>query len=436
MIAITASLRPVALAGAIAAALVVAGTTHPALPQAAAPAASPTGIAAIVNDQVITGYDLDQRVKVAIVSAGLKDTPDVRRRVTIDVLNTLIDERLQLQEAKRLNLGITQADIDKGKTTLEARNNAPPGSFSKLLADQGLPESAVIGQMTAELAWNKIISVTMVPKVDLTDDEIDKAYARLTESIGKYRIRLSEIFLPVETPDRDATVRADAAKLVDDLRAGADFAAMARQFSRGSSAYDGGALGLVIEDQLLPEVATVAHTIDLGIISDPVAAGGGYYILRVSERSVIGSVDPNAATVRLKQIALPIAANATDADINAVLARAQSFTASIKTCAAMDATIQEIGNRQSGDLGLLRITDLSERIRAAVLELPIGQASAPVRTDALVQVFVVCERNQATPTLPQRAEVAETLWLQRLDLLARRSLRDLRRTAVIDVRLK
>ncbi|MBM3507269.1 MAG: peptidylprolyl isomerase [Alphaproteobacteria bacterium] len=408
-----------------------------ALAAPAARAQAPAqGIAAVVNDEVVTLLDLDRRIAVSISSAGLHDSADLRNRLRPQVLRTLIDETLQMAEARRLNLPVSAANIEEAKRLIEQRNNIPRGGLSKFLADQGLAEQSVLRQIRAELAWSRVVQSTLVPQVKVSDQEVDAEMARLAQSTGKFRYLLSEIFLPAETNQRDADLRAQAQRLADDIRAGAQFAAVARQFSRGASAFGGGDIGWVMEEQLAPELAGAVRGLSVGGVSATINAGGGYYLLQVRDKRQIGMSDPADTKVHLKQIALPLATAAAPAEVTRVNARAESISATVRGCEAMDAMIKEVGNPQSGDLGTVRLGDLPERFRGAIGAIEVGRASAPLRSEFGVHVFMVCKRDATNAELPNRNEVGQTLGQQRLDVLERRAMRDLRRAANIDIRVR
>jgi peptidyl-prolyl cis-trans isomerase SurA len=402
------------------------------------PAAAQTaqGIAAVVNEDIVTLLDLDQRIAVAIGSAGLRDSADLRARLRPQVLRTLIDETLQIAEARRLNLTITPANIEDAKRIIETRNNIPRGGLSKFLSDQGLAEASVVRQIRAELSWNRVVTATLVPQVKVTEQEIDAEMARLAQSTGKFRYLMSEIFLPAEANQRDADLRAQAQRLAEDIRGGAQFAAVARQFSRGSSSFAGGDIGWVMEEQLAPELAAVVRTLSVGGVSAPVNAGGGYYVLQLRDKRQIGMSDPNDTKLHLKQIALALTSTAPAAEVTRTEARAQSIAGTVRGCEQMDAMIREVGNPQSGDLGTVRVGDLPERFRGAVANIEIGRVSEPVRSDFGIHVFMVCQRDVAVAQLPTRDEAGQTIGQQRLDALERRTMRDLRRNANIDIRTR
>ena len=83
-------------------------------------------IAAIVNEDVISVYDLMHRMRLVLVTSRLSDTPEIRKRLTGQVLRNLIDERLQLQEAKRLKITVSDEQVNDLLIKLNKQNGLPP----------------------------------------------------------------------------------------------------------------------------------------------------------------------------------------------------------------------------------------------------------------------------------------------------------------------
>ena len=169
-------------------------------------------------------------------------------------------------------------------------------------------------------------------------------------------------------------------------------------------------------------------------MSEIIAVPGGIYIILLRDRQIIGQIDPFDSVVSLKQIALLLSEDAEGPPLTRAIARAESISFSVKGCEEMDAMIEEIGNPQSGDLGQIRIGDMPPPFRDAIVPLNVGEASRPVRSSYAVHVFMPCDRIEPKPDIPSRDEIAETIWNQQVEMLTRRLLRDLRRSAVIEIR--
>ena len=397
-------------------------------------AAQQLGIVAVVNDEAISAFDVSQRMQIAISTSGLDNTAKNRERLAPRVLRTLIDETLQQQEAARLGLVVGEAELDEAIRTLEQRNNIPPGGFSGFLAAEGVELSAVLVQIRAELSWSKILRAEIMMNVEVSEEQINEAEARIGASKGKHRLLLSEIFLSFDRPQQSMAIREEADRILSDLRQGADFGDIARQFSQGMSAYQAGDVGWMLEDRLAPQLAAALAETEVGKLSGVIPVPGGYYIFLLRDRTVIGAVNPLDVIVHLKQVVLPLTETAQEPDVARALARAQTIASSLQGCTSMDAMVVEVGNPQSGDLGQMRLGDMPAHFRDSIATLAVGEPSVPIRLDAGVHVFMACERIDPEPDLPNRNEIAESIWNQQVEMLARRYLRDLRRVAVIDIR--
>jgi len=392
------------------------------------------GIVAVINDEIISAYDLEQRLKMIISSARMRDTAETRRRFRKQAMRALIDDHLRLQEAKRRNIAVSKDDVARAKSIVERQNKIKSGDFGKFIEAQGIAVEVVLVKLRAEIAWNKIIDRGLRRNIKISEDEIDEIFARLSKSEGLQERQLGEILLGTNRSSDIAEVERTATRIVKQLRDGASFGAVARQFSQGVSAQAGGAVGWVLEGQQGPEIEAALAKTEVGGISDPVRTVEGIYIFFVRNARRVGASDPLAATITLKQLALPLAKTAGQGEVEAQLEIARQFAAAVNGCDDIKRAAQAVGSSGAGDLGKLRVADLPPRFRNVVSDLEIGRPSAPLRTDQGFHVLMVCERKDAPVYRPDRDAIAQALGQQRLNMLSRRLLRDLRRDAIIDVR--
>ncbi|MDP6066462.1 MAG: peptidylprolyl isomerase [Alphaproteobacteria bacterium] len=392
------------------------------------------GIAAAVNDEVISFYDLEQRLSLVISSADLKNDGVTRRRLRSQVLRTLVDESLQLQEAKRLEIEVTEKDLGVAKGLIEKQNRIPKGRFADFVAARRISIDAVVAQIKAEIAWTKVVNRRLRPTIQISDEEIAEVLERYRASAGKEERRVLEIFLAVDQAKQQENVRRAARRLVEQVRGGADFQVLARQFSQGATAAQGGDVGWILEGQLAPELEAALRALKLGGISQPIEAPGGFYILLLRQKRVRGGVDPLAVKVRLKQIVLSLPPEARASVVKRQQSRARALAADISSCGELAATARRHGVAKPGDLGQLHIGELPDRFRTVVSGLAVGQASPPLRTPDGLHVLVICARTEPKAALPDRDTIIDRIGRRRLTMMSRRYLRDLRRDAVVEYR--
>lgn len=392
-------------------------------------------IAAIVNDEVISLRDLRQRIRMVVFSSGIEDTADARRRVARQVLRTLIDERLQLQEAKKWNVTVSEDDIGRSVADIEKRNGMEPGSLPSIFRRNGVSFESLRAQMRSRVAWSRLVNRRLAPRIDIGAEEVDEVLARLEASRGENTYRLWEIFLSVNSPDEEASIRETAERLVEQIRGGARFSALARQFSQAATAAVGGDLGWTPRSQLDPEIAAAVDRLAPGEVLDPIRTISGFRIVTLGGKRRIAATDPNRAELDLKQIFIPVPDDEDPAGLRTRTDAARSEGDAIEGCENLSAAAQRLGAEAPQDLGKVRLANLSAEVRRHVADVPVGKASEPIGTPGGLVLMVVCGRTLPKSDLPSRETVTEQLRLQRLDLAVQRYLRDLRSAAIVDVRL-
>ena len=217
---------------------------HNAPPPASPPEPAPDmRIAAVVNDEVISVFDLVSRMRMIELSSNLPDTAETRQRIGAQVLRGLVDEKLQLQEAKRQNVVATDDELNTALGQIEKNNNMQSGQLNLLLKSRGIDRGSLVSQLTASIVWAKLVRRMAAQNTEITDEEIDAALKRLKEHAGEPQSHIAEIFLAVDNPTQDQEVRNLALKLIEQMKQGARFSAVAQQFSQSATAAVGGDMG-------------------------------------------------------------------------------------------------------------------------------------------------------------------------------------------------
>jgi len=392
-------------------------------------------IAAVVNDEVISVRDLNNRLSLLIATSNLEDRPETRRRLAPEVLRMLIDDVLKQQEAKRLNVVVSKDDVDRALGRIEQQSNLPPGKLPEALANAGVKLSTLIDQVEVEIAWVKAVTRLERGRITIGEDEIDNELARIQQSAGKPEFLVAEIFLPVDDPAKEGEVGALAERLAQQIRNGASFPALARNFSQGASAAVGGDLGWVRLGQLGPELDAALQRLQPGQVSDPIPTTSGYYLLALRERRVAEGLPGSNAKVSLSQVYLPVSPDAAPADVADRMEEVRKLSEPAQSCTDLQALNREGAPQVSGSLGEVEVSQLPPDIQKVVQPLQVGQKSAPFRSGDGVVVLMVCDRQGQDDSLRQREMIRRTLEEQRLAAAAQRYLRDLRRAAFVDIRL-
>ncbi|MFN4281479.1 MAG: peptidylprolyl isomerase [Alphaproteobacteria bacterium] len=391
-------------------------------------------IVAVVNDESITAYDVDQRILLSLGTDPQSVPPDQMRRMATQVLRGMIDERLQLQEAKRLGIDVLPEELEDAIARIERQNNIPAGQLEATFKAEGLNFASFLEQAKAAIVWPKVVRRRAARLTTVAEDEIDEALVRIRENADKPTNLVSQIFLSVESPQDETEVRTNAERLYEQLVAGAPFPALAQQFSQDSSAATGGDIGWVEAGQMPPEVEEVLGQMPIGSLSVPIRSAEGYHIVALRQRREPRMTAQQDIKVALNQVFLPIAAGAPAAEAASQRELAQTIAETVNGCADMDAVAKEIASKDSGAMGTFRMGELSAELRKVVGGLAVGQPSQPFPVEGGLRVIMVCERDEPVANLPSRQEVQRLLGEQKMELQSRRFLRDLRQSAFVDIR--
>ncbi len=389
------------------------------------------GIAAIVNDDVISLYDLEERLDLLIITSNQKDSPQLRKRLSRQTLNRLIDEKLKLQDAKRLGIKVEQSNLEQAFSDMEKQNKMPPGGLTKFLESKGINRSALIDQIEASIAWRDTVNKKFRLRISISEEEIDDVINDIKESKGKPEYLTSEIFFPVNNPNKANEVLSNVNRLIEQITSGGNFSALARNYSQSASAAVGGDLGWVRQGQLSKNLDSALSNLKKGNISQAIRTIGGYHIILKRDQRVGLGLPPSGEKIDLRQVFLPLLTT----DINELMAQAKSMAVRATDCSSMKKLEAESKSSLSGSLGMINTTSLPAAIQASVRNLPVGKPSNPTTAEGGVIFLMVCNRTGSSALEIIRPKIKQNLLNERLDITARGYLRDLRLAAFLDVRI-
>jgi peptidyl-prolyl cis-trans isomerase SurA len=389
---------------------------------------------AIVNGDVITGTDVDHRLALIVIANGGQVPADELPRLRAQVLRNLVDETLQIQAAAASEIKVEPREIDNYYEQYAKNFNRSTKDFSAYLRAQGSSDASIKRQIHGEIAWNRLLNREIEPFVAVGDEEVRSVIERLNASKGAQEYRIGEIFLSA-TPETAAETRANAQRIVDQVRQGASFLAYARQFSEASTAAVGGDLGWVRAEQLPEPLAEAARVLRVGQISDPIAIPGGFSILAVQDTRQVLTADPRDAVLSLKQMSVTFPKGATRQQVEPKVVQLAQTAQTMGGCGRAEEAAARIGAEVVAS-DTTRVRDLPPALQDMLLRLNIGQATSPFGTvEDGVRVLVLCGRDDPEVSGgPSFEQVYARLEEERVNRRAQRYLRDLRRDAVVDYR--
>ncbi len=421
-----------------------ADTTDDTATGAGAPAGKAAGnagpsqdeIVAVVNGQIVTRRDVEDREHLFTLSTGLQESPDVLNRLRPQITRQLIDERLRMQEIQQRHINVPVSRIADAISDIEKRNNMPSNALRDRLAKDGVALTTLIDQIRVQLSWTGVLREQLGERSRITSAEIRQRQDALKREAGQPEYQISEIFVPVEDPKNGADALKFANTVIGQLHAGAPFPIVAAQFSQSQTALDGGSLGWVQADNLDPEVVEVARAMPVGAISNPIRVAGGYDIIALAGRRVSGT--QMATMLDLRQAFVPFDAplnpQAPTAQQQQALAKANALSKDAHSCDQIEAANTSFGSKRPGNPGAVQLDRLNPQMAHVLEPLAAGQATHPLVSSDGIDVIMVCSRSEKNLAERDTGEIADQLLNDRVELVSRQLNRDLHRRAVIDLR--
>ena len=388
-----------------------------------------------VNGAIITGTDIDQRVALVLAAnEGSKLSDNEMQALRLQVLRNLIDETLQIQEAKAQDIEVKPAEIEQNYQRVATQKfGKRAADLDKYLISIGSSPASLKRQIEGELAQNNLIQRNISPFVNVSQGEVKEMYDRIKSSKGTAEYNIGEIFLS-DTPETRDAVYQNAKKIVDQIKQGGSFAAYARQFSEASTAAVGGELGWIRIEQLQnPTLESAVQQLQPGQLAGPIEIPGGFDILALIDKRQIGVADPRNAVLSLKQISIDFPKGISQDDAKK---RAASFADAVKTihgCGEADAAAKSLG-AQVIDNDQIQVRQLPAPLQQAVLQMNVGQTTPPFGSlTEGVRVLMLCGRDDPkADNGPSPADLQSQLEDDRVNKRWQSYLRDLRRDAVIE----
>jgi peptidyl-prolyl cis-trans isomerase SurA len=410
-------------------------------PAAAASAAAPANplsesVAAVVNDDIISSYDLMQRMRLLMVTSGMQPTQENLPQLEQEALRSLIDEHVQMQElrrvekAQKITIISTDKEIEEQIQDIAKGNNMTPEQLTQSLQAQGVGIDTWKAQIRADSSWQAWISGRYGSRLRIGDDQIKAFERRQAEAAAKPQYQVSEVFIDAGRVGGMEVAENGAKQLVTQMQQGAPFPAVARQFSASPTAANGGDAGWISPGEMPPEVDAALEQLRPGQLSAPIPVRDGVYIIYLREKRS----GAKAALVDLKQVAVALPRDAAQPQVDAAQKLLVDLKPQLTSCETLEATAGKIDGVVAGDLGEAEITDLAPAFQEAANSLKVGQISDPIRTDAGLHLIAVCGKRQSGAQAPTHDQIENRLRGQQLALISKRYLRDLRNSATIETR--
>lgn len=249
------------------------------------------GIAAIVNDEVITYLELDREYASVLKIEEKRGvvTADAAVKLKRDVLDSLVDRMLVKQKIRELNIVISEGDVSQSIEEIRRQNKMSQEALVAALLAQGISLEQYKLQMKEQLERLRLMSQEVKSKIQVSEREIKEYYDANVASYSEepaYRAR--HIFLKVDkkaTNDDIKKIMAKAADVLAEAKSGSDFVALAKKYSDDpGAARDAGDLGSFKKGDMLPEIENAVINMKPGEVSELVTSPAGFHIIKLEEK--------------------------------------------------------------------------------------------------------------------------------------------------------
>ena len=391
-------------------------------------------VIAVVNGQAITSLDLENRLAYLLDSTGIAMTDENEAQLREDVLQMLVDDKLKLMEAKRLVPNLIEAGRAQAREMVNDTYTSDTKSAGATLRELGLNRQIIEEKTAADIIWATLLRDRYKSQFDTADKLAEQALERAKEDLSQPQVRLSEIVL-APTPDRSTANNLEIAyQMIDAMNQGADFAAIARQYSASGSAQEGGNLGWIVLNTLPDLFTTAIEEAPSGAILAPINQDGIIYILRKDGVRAKGFIDPSQARVDIARALLPLSADISSSDQLIAAGELQKRAETAKSCADIEALNEELGSGQPPFLFDLEIASITPNLRTIIEKLEVNQPSEPLNFAEGMVVFMVCKRTMPEVDLPSLENLKNAELNKIFAIISNRYLLRLRRGATIDIR--
>lgn len=396
-------------------------------------------IVAVVNDEVITRNELDERVKLAFRQLRQQGTPaPARETLERQLLERMVTDRVQLQFAKETGLRVDDVELDRAIARIAQENKLTSQQLRQVLEKDGIPFAKFRDDIRNEIVITRLREREVDTKIVVTDGEIDNFLSLQHQGDANEEYNVSHILVVVPenaSPEQIAARRTRADEAYAQLKGGADFRQVAVAFSEAPDALQGGAMGWR-QSSRLPTLFTEAlRTLKPGELSAILRSANGFHILKLNDKRSGGAPvivqQTHARHILVKTNELVSESEAR----SRLLALKERLENKADFAALARAHSEDASATRGGDLGWLSPGDTVPEFERAMNALKPGEISGPVQTPFGWHLIQVIERrNEDLSKERQRLAARQTLRARKSDEAYQEWVRQLRDRAYIDLR--
>lgn len=392
-------------------------------------------IAALVNDEVISRAEYDGRLSMMFFESGLPRNEHNEKILKTEALRALVDEKLQAQEALEKKIKVSDEDVTRGLEAIAGQNNMDIDGLTSLLKRGNVPINTMKNQVKANILWQQYLYQRASGDVVVSPEEVEERVSYLKENAGKPQYLTAVIDLLIDKPEKEKDVKELADQLYAQIKKGTPFSMVARQFSQSAAAPNGGDMGWVMEGQLMPEIDAVLTKLSPGEISHPIRSPFGYHIALVRSKRKMLEADNRDAMAHLKQLHIVFDGTEDEARKAELRQEAEKITNEVRGCPAFEAVSKKYESGMSGDIGRVKLGEMPDQMYMLLSAIDVGKPTHFLENETGLLILMLCHRDEAQIEMPSEELIQQKLYMEKIDVLQRRLMRDLRNNAYIEIRI-
>jgi peptidyl-prolyl cis-trans isomerase SurA len=419
---------------ALAAQLIASPLVATELPADASQITSPFAPVAIVNNDIITQFDVENRIKFVMATGGSVTNEQSMKVLYSEIVQTLINEQLQMQEAERFKITIADEEINAAIEGIEKERGKPKGSLVGYLESNAIPFETLKRQIESQLAWNKLLQKNVVSDISVSSAEMQRMQETETQRLSQVQeVKLASVIIPAGNAPKQAEELAQ--NISKSIRAGKALNAVAEQYNLPAKAFVPPAW--VPVKSIAPTIKTIIDNIsDESGVSDAVLTPNGYQVIMVQEKRV--SDYSKDAEMLFKDITLNLSEGANKQEVDLLMEIARSLRKNPGECSG-----NTVGGADSlegldftVDFTRLQLSSLSAQIKPLVRNLSVGEITEPFATPIGIKMLKLCERVDKPAEHNHDETLMKTaLKEEKFKAKAVKYLRDLRSKAFVDIKI-
>ena len=389
-------------------------------------------IVAKVNGSPITSFDIEERLNIFLNQANLEKNDINREKFAKDVLNSLIEEEIKIQEAIKIYPNIY------GRAELQAEKlieiNFGPGeeNINKNLKSYDVSIQHIKRFFTADVLWTSLIKARHEREFGKVDEKVQKKIKLLNLDLMKNHYKLSEIKISANNNQDIKETEKYVEEIIQKINLGENFYSLAKQFSSAESKINNGKLGWIKETSITENTLKVIQEMQVGEISKPIKVNDSYFIYRLEGKLINGQRDEKEDVLELIKLVHPI--NTVDeTEILKIREKIIKDLDKVTNCNDLKSLHLGYGNEKNVEEARREIFNLSNNIRREVMFLSDNQFTNPILTNDGYVVLMVCKRYLPQIKIPSEEKIKEEIENELFVELSERYISRLRRSSYIEI---